>query len=145
MPISDETAIRNQFEERARALYNKDAKAAVRHYAEDVVNFDLAPPLAQRGREATDPAVLKGWFDSWIGPIGIAFEQVHVCAAGDLAFAFGFLHMTGRRTDESQTDVWARFTVCLERRGDEWKIVHEHQSFPTKMDGSEKSASDLKP
>ena len=145
MPLSDETAIRTQFEERARALYNKDAKAAVRHYADDIVNFDLAPPLAQRGREATDPAVLQGWFDSWDWPIGMAFEQVQVRVAGDLAFAFGFLHMTGGRTDGSLTDVWARFTVCLERRGDEWKIVHEHQSFPTKMDGSEKSASDLKP
>ena len=119
MPMSDETAIREQFEERARALYSKDAQAAVRHYAEDIVNFDLAPPLAQRGREATDPAVLQEWFDSWDGPIGMAFDQVEIRTAGDLAFAFGFLHMTGRRTDGSQTDVWARFTVCLERRGDE--------------------------
>ena len=145
MRVSDETAIRTQLDERARALYNKDAEAAVRHYAGDIVNFDLAPPLAQRGHEATDPAVLQGWFDSWDGPIGIVFEQVDIRAAGDLAFAFGFLHLTGNRTDGSQTDVWARFTLCLERRGDEWKIVHEHQSFPTKMDGSEKSASDLKP
>jgi ketosteroid isomerase-like protein len=65
--------------------------------------------------------------------------------SGDLRLAFGFLHMTGNRTHGSRTDIWARFTAGLERRSGEWMIVHEHQSFPTMMDGSGKSASDLKP
>jgi len=143
--MSDETAIRKRLEERALAIGAKDARAALRYYSDDVVNFDLAPPLAQRGREATDPAELQGWFDTWDGPIGLEFDQLDVRAAGDLAFAFGLLHMTGKRTDGSDTDIWARFTACLERRSGAWMIVHEHQSFPTMMDGSGKSASDLRP
>lgn len=142
---SDEIAIRNRLSERTRAIGKKDAKATLVYYTDDVVNFDLAPPLAQRGREATDPVELQRWFDTWDGPIGLKLDQLDVRATGDIAFAFGFLHMTGTRADSSYTDVWARITVCLQRRSGEWMIVHEHQSFPTKMDGSGQSASDLRP
>ena len=138
-------AIRTLLEERARLIADKNAEGALRFYADDVVNFDLAPPLAYRGRDATDPGELQRWLDTWEGPIGTAFDQLDIRVAGDLALAFGFLHMTGRRTDGSVTDVWARVTVGLERRSGEWRIVHEHQSFPTRMDGSGKSATELKP
>lgn len=143
--MSDETSIKQRLEERAQVMGNKDAKGAVQFYSLDVVNFDLAPPLAHRGHEATDPASLQGWFDTWEGPIGFEFDQLDVRVYGELGLAFGFLHMTGKRTDGSDTDVWARFTVGLERRSGQWMIVHEHQSFPTMMDGSGKSASHLRP
>lgn len=143
--LSVEAEIRNLLEARALCIRDKDAEAALRFYAEDVVNFDLAPPLAFRGREATNPAELRGWFQTWDGSIGLALDQLEIRASGNLAFAYGLLHMTGRRTDRSETDVWARFTVGLERRSGEWMIVHEHQSFPTRMDGSGMSASDLQP
>jgi ketosteroid isomerase-like protein len=143
--MSDDAAIRELLAQRARAIQDKDAVQALRWYAPNIVNFDLAPPLAQRGHEATDPSVLQSWFDTWNGPIGIAFDPFEVRTAGDLALTFGFLHLTGKRTDGSYTDIWARFTIGLERHGGAWRIMHEHQSFPTLMDGSEKSASDLKP
>ena len=143
--MSNEAEVRSLLDARARRIQDKDAEGALRFYGEDVVNFDLAPPLAYRGTEATNPTALQEWFDSWEGPIGVAFDQLEIRAAGNLAFAFGFLHLTGRRTDGSDTDIWARITVGLERRSDGWEIVHEHQSFPMKMDGSGKSASDLRP
>ena len=114
-------------------------------YAEDIVNFDLAPPLAYRGREATDPAELQGWFDSWAGPIDLTFDQIVIFAANDIAFAHCLMRMAGTRTDKTETDVWARMTLGLQKRQGDWKIVHEHQSFPTRMDGSGLSASDLTP
>jgi ketosteroid isomerase-like protein len=143
--MSDENSIRTRLEERARVIGSKDARAAVGYYADEIVNFDLAPPLAQRGRAATDPAELQGWFDTWDGPIALELDQLEVRATGDLGLAFGLLHMTGKRTDGSNTDIWARFTAGFERQSGEWMIVHEHQSFPTMMDGSGKSASDLRP
>jgi ketosteroid isomerase-like protein len=143
--MSDETAIRALLEKRAAVIGNKDARAAVGFYSDDIVNFDLAPPLAQCGVAATDPAELQGWFDTWDGSITLEFQQLKVRVAGDLGLAFGFLHMMGKRSDGSHTDIWARFTVGLERRSGQWMIVHEHQSFPTMMDGSGKSASDLRP
>ena len=143
--MSEEARIRKVLDDRASAIRNKDAKTAVSYYASEIVNFDLAPPLAYRGTEATHPGTLEGWFETWKGLIGIAFDQLTIRSDGNLAFAHGLLHITGPRTDGTETDVWARMTVCLERQSSEWKIVHEHQSFPTKMDGSGLSASDLQP
>jgi ketosteroid isomerase-like protein len=143
--MSDNAAIVDVLEGRAGAIRQKDAKKAVSYYADDIVNFDLAPPLAYRGSEATNPQELQDWFDSWTGAIGIEFDRLTIRSEGNLAFAHGFLHLTGPRTDGTETDVWARMTACLEKRIGQWKIVHEHQSFPTKMDGSGLSASDLRP
>lgn len=143
--MSDEVEIRNLLEARARCIHDKDAEGALRFYGEDIVNFDLAPPLAYRGANATDPTALEGWFKTWDGPIGLTLDQLEIRVASDLGFAFGFLHLTGRRSDGSDTDVWARITVGLERRAGNWKIVHEHQSFPMMMDDSEKAATDLQP
>jgi ketosteroid isomerase-like protein len=143
--MSNEAEIRSLLEARARQIHEKNAEGALSFYGEDVVNFDLAPPLAYRGSEATNPAELQGWFSTWDGPIGVTFDQLEIRVANDLAFAYGLMHLVGKRTDGSDTDAWARMTVGLERRAGEWKIIHEHQSFPTLMDGSEKSATELKP
>ena len=143
--MSDKAEIRNLLESRARCVHDKNAEGTLRFYAENVVNFDLAPPLASRGAEATDPTELQKWFDTWDGPIGLTLDQLEIRTANELGLAFGFLHLTGRRTDGSDTDVWARITVGLERQSGGWKIIHEHQSFPTMMDGTEKSATGLQP
>lgn len=141
----DDTAIRELIEARARAIHDRDAETTVGYYADDVVLFDLPPPLAYRGREATDPAELARWFDSWSSPIDLTFDDLTVHRAGTVAFAHALMRMTGQRTDGTRTDVWVRMTIGLEEREGVWKIVHEHQSFPTRMDGSGLSASDLTP
>ena len=143
--MSDEVEIRAALEARARCVRDKDAEGASRFYADDIVNFDLAPPLAYRGARATDPTELRNWFATWDGPVGVTLDQLDIRSANGLGLAFGYLHLAGRRTDGSMTDVWARITVGLERRAGVWKIIHEHQSFPTMMDGTERSATDLRP
>ena len=143
--MSNEAEIRNLLEARARQIHDKNAEGALNFYGEDIVNFDLAPPLAYRAPEAIDPAGLRAWFDTWDGPISLTFDQLEIRVVDDLAFAFGLLHLVGKRTDGSDTDVWVRITVGFERRSGGWKITHEHQSFPTMMDGTEKSATDLHP
>jgi ketosteroid isomerase-like protein len=141
--MSEEATIRQVILDRAQAIYARNAEAAVGFYAKDIVNFDLAPPLAYRGHEATNPAELQSWFDSWTGPIELSFADLYIHIGADLAFAHGLMRMVGPRTDGTHTDVWARITLGFEKRDGDWKIVHEHQSFPTMMDGSGLSASDL--
>ena len=142
--LDDEIAIRSLLEARALATRDKDAGAAAEPLAGDIVNYDIAPPLEQRGARTIADG-LREWFDSWDGPVGLELGDLTVRAEGGIAFAYGLVHLTGKRADGSRTDVWTRSTVCLERRGGEWKIVHEHGSIPMYMDGSEKAATDLKP
>ena len=68
-----------------------------------------------------------------------------ITAGDEVAFAHGLIHMTGRKTDGEQVDLWFRQTVGLKLLHGAWKIVHEHDSVPFYMDGSFRAAVDLKP
>lgn len=143
MSLEDE--IRAVLDARRAAVAAKQARTSVQSYAHDVVLFDFPPPLAQPTSAAIDPARAQQWFDTWEGPIETELSELVIKANGDLAFAFGLLHMSGRRTDGSEGDFWSRTTICLERRDGRWRILHEHNSFPMLMDGSGKAATDLRP
>ena len=127
---------------RAAALGRKDAEAALAYLSEDAVSFDLDPPLQHRGLR---PADLQAWFDTWQGPLEMAYEQLHITHGEEVAFARFLSRLTGIGKDGQKTDLWHRSTVCLERSGETWKIVHEHHSVPFLMDGSNLAALDLKP
>jgi PhnB protein len=138
----DQEEIRAIFGDRINALFCKGVDLAVKHFAEDVVSYDLAPPLAHVGPGRQG---LQDWFDTWDGPIAFAMGDLIVETGGDIAFAYGLGHMTGTKKDGAKVDLWARVTVCLGRRDRAWKITHQHTSVPFHMDGSFRAAVDLKP
>lgn len=138
----DQSAILAIFGDRTNALFGKVAELAVKHLADDVVSYDLAPPLQHVG---PDRQAVQTWFDTWDGPIGWAMTGTHVEVSGDLAVTRGLGHMTGTKKDGEKADVWVRVTVVLRRIGGAWKITHQHTSVPFLMDGSDKAALDLKP
>ena len=110
--------------------------------SEHLVQFDLAPPLRVVG---ADPKGLRDWFATWRGRIGYEIRDLHVTVGDDVAFCHGLIHLTGSRTDGSESNVWFRNTLCLCKAGDAWKIAHGHESVPMYMDGSFKAAIDLEP
>lgn len=126
------------------AVGARDAGRAIALYADDVVAYDLAPPLAHRGA-ATIHAGLAEWFPTWIGRIGYEVRDLAVFASDDLAVCRSLNRMTGKRTSGESTDLWFRSTVCLRRIAGAWKIVHEHASVPFRMDGSFKAEIGLAP
>jgi len=138
----DQAAILGIFGDRTNALFGKVVDLAVKHFADDLVSYDLDPPLQHVG---PDPETLQAWFDTWDGPICWATTDTQVEIDGDLAFARGLGHMTGTKKDGATSDVWVRVTVILRRMGGAWKITHQHTSVPFRMDGSFKAAVDLKP
>jgi len=127
-----------------KAVHARDADAAVADYADDVRNFDLAPPLQHGGRK-TIRDNLKGWFATFSGPVGSELRDLKIETGGDVAFAHGFNRIHGKRTDGSETNVWIRLTLCFRKIGGAWKVTHEHTSVPFTMDGSFKAAVDLTP
>ena len=63
-----------------------------------------------------------------------------------LGEALHFLRMSGtKKGTEGTVSFWMRSTVCLQRQGTGWKIVHDHASVPFYMDGSLRPAFDLRP
>jgi len=137
----DDEAIRGLILARSRALGAKDAVAVVDCATPDMVCYSLAPPLVDTGGAEG----LEGWFATWDGPLGYDVREVTVVASGDVAFAHGLAHMTGRKTEGHAVDLWFRLTLGLTRTGAGWRIAHEHHSVPFYMDGSFKAAVDLAP
>jgi uncharacterized protein YndB with AHSA1/START domain/ketosteroid isomerase-like protein len=138
----DQEQIRAIFGDRTNALFGKVVDLAVKHFADDVVSYDLAPPLEHIGPGRQG---LQDWFDTWDGPIAFAMGDLTVETGGDVAFAHGLGHMTGTKKDGAEVDLWTRVTVGLGRRDGAWKITHQHTSVPFYMDGSFKAAVDLRP
>jgi ketosteroid isomerase-like protein len=109
---SSEAQIRSVIDSLAKAIRTKDAAGVARHWAPDLVQFDLAPPLQTVGN---DPQGLKDWFASWRGQIGFAITELRVTASEDVAFCHALVHLTGSRTDGSESDVWFRDTLGLRK------------------------------
>lgn len=120
---------------------NRDVDTLVQLYDERAVVFDMSPPL---GRIGINGDAIKAWFDSWDGPILLQGRNIKITHEGNLAFVSALNRMQGNISGESQ-DLWFRSTLCLQKIGNEWKIVHDHTSVPFYMDGTDKAALDLKP
>jgi len=140
----DEQEIRSAIDDWAEGVRTKDIERCLAHYADDAVQFDIAPPLKNTGKDVNRKN-LEMWFPSFAGQIRYDITDLQVYAADDVAFAHCINHMTGTRSDGEDTDVWLRATVGLRRVDAKWLIVHEHVSVPFYMDGSMRAAVDLKP
>ena len=142
---AEETRIRTLLEEFTEALRNKDATALGALYADDIVVYDLAPPLRIESPELHDPARIQEWFDTWATPIESKPHGLTIRLGGDVAYAFSLQHLTGKKNDGEEADLWFRATACFIRSNGGWKITHMHNSVPFAMDGSNRALTDLKP
>lgn len=141
----DEARIRTLIDERTAAIRDKDAARAIATLAEDVVAFELAPPLALGPEGARDEAGLAAWLSAWQGPVGIEVRDLHIEAGGDVGWCRSLNRLHGILKDGRPVDMWMRSTLAFRREGGAWKIAHGHSSLPLLMDGSYRAATDLKP
>jgi PhnB protein len=144
-PSLDEIRITELLDAFAAALRAKDARAAIACYAEDVVAYDLAPPLRAEGAAMRNPEYLQQWFDTWASPIVSEGRDIEIAVSGDVGYAHGLRHLTGTKKDGEKVDLWFRATACFRRERGGWKIAHVHNSVPFAMDGSGRALLDLKP
>ena len=140
---SDEAQIRQVIAEWTEALRAKDLDGLMSHYAQDILVFDLAPPLLYQGTVAYRKN-WADWFPSFQGPVGYEISDLNITTGVDVAFCRSLNRISGARTSGENTDVWVRATVCLRKIGGKWMIIHEHFSVPINMETFE-GEFDLKP
>ena len=140
---SDEAAIRACIQSWTRAVRAKDVEGVMAHYTPDIVTFDLAPPLQHARAEYRHG--FEEWFRTWRGSVDFDVHDLHIEIGDGLAFSRSLNHLTGARTDGTDTDVWVRATICFRKVDGRWLAAHEHISVPFYMDGSERAATDLRP
>jgi ketosteroid isomerase-like protein len=139
----DEDAIRALLDAIRNAHQERNAAVIAAPYAADATICDLAPPLSRRG---VDPRQIAAWLDTWDGPVDQEPHERHLAISGDLALWHGLYRLSGTpRSAGHAISIWMRATVCLQRQGGAWRIIHEHTSVPFYMDGSYRAAVDLDP
>lgn len=123
-----ESEIRALIDDWSQALSKKDVDAILKHYAEDVVAFDVPPPLQLNGRDAIRRNI-ENWLKMFEGPINVEFKNQNITISGELAV----LHQLARISDKNkgpESGAWVRVTVCYRRIDGRWLVTHEHASVP---------------
>ena len=137
----DEQEIRVLLDRIARAIDSKDLGGVVACYTDDIIAFDLAPPL----KAPQDPATLQEWFDTWEGPIKTVETDVHLNVTPTLATVFALRHIAGTKKSDEKASLWFRSTAVMVKQRGTWKISHIHNSVPFAMDGTDKALLNLEP
>ena len=139
---TNESEIRRVIEAWAGAICAKDADAVLSHTSPESVGFFLAPPLQAQSDLKQN---LEEWFKTFQGPISLEIRDLTIRVGDDVAFCHSLNRISGQKVSGERTDIWLRETVGLCKIEGRWLIIHEHESVPFYMDGSNRAAVDLKP
>jgi ketosteroid isomerase-like protein len=125
-----ERPIRALIEAWADAVRRHDLPGILAHHEQNIVMFDLPPPLQAKGLEAYK----KTWdlfFTSHKPSQAFDVEELTIAAGDDVAFAFGVMRCGAGSTPGGFP---FRLTIGLRKVDGDWRITHEHHSIPA-VDG----------
>lgn len=116
------SAIRTLIERWVAAIRAGDLEAVLAVHPEQVVLFDVVPPLQARGLDA----YRRHWEDFLSEGPHSDFElgELHLVAGDTVAFAHALVKVTG------ETDFSVRLTLGFQKHGEQWWLTHEHHSTP---------------
>ena len=125
----DERTIRQLLEEWTRATRDDRRDDILRNHTDDVLIFDVLPPLMY-----DSAAVYRASWDEWHpdaqGAMQFELRDLQVTASTDVAFAYGLLECGGTLPDGRSFRDTVRATFCLRKVGGGWKVSHQHISKP---------------
>jgi ketosteroid isomerase-like protein len=138
-----EAAIRQQVGKIVEGIQAKDLAALERIYAEDVVSFDVEPPLQHVGVAAK----MKNWAKAFTFFQDVTYEvrDLTVTVGDDVGFGHCFGRLSGTLMNGTATSgMWVRATFCFQRVDGNWLVVHDQASVPFDI-LTGKGVSDLEP
>lgn len=125
----DETEIRNHIGKIVEGIRAKDLDGLRRLYSEDVVSFDVEPPLQHVGIDAK----LKNWATAFAFFQDLDYEvrDLALTVGDTVAFGHCFGRLSGTTRDGTATDgMWVRATFCFRKIDGNWLITHDQVSVP---------------
>jgi TetR/AcrR family transcriptional repressor of nem operon len=124
-----ESQIRALIETWADAVRRHDLTGILAHHEQDIVMFDLPPPLQSRGIDEYK----KTWdlFFRYHQPAqAFDIEELAITAGDDVAFAVAIMRCGSGASAEEGGFVF-RLTIGLRKVNGDWRITHEHHSVPS--------------
>jgi ketosteroid isomerase-like protein len=122
-----ETQIKALVEAWADAVRRHDLPSILAHHDQDIVMFDVPPPLQSRGLDQYK----KTWdlFFRYHEPSqAFDIEELAITAGEDVAFAIAVMRCGFGIS--GPPEFLFRLTIGLRKVDDGWRIVHEHHSVP---------------
>ncbi|WP_037303480.1 YybH family protein [Amycolatopsis orientalis] len=143
MREADEADLKRHIGKIVEGIKAKDLDALRRLYADDVVSFDIDPPLQHVGIDAK----LKNWANAFTFFQDVAYEVRDLTLTVDESVAFG--HCFGRLSGTTKNGVavdgmWVRATFCFRKVDGNWLIAHDQVSVPLDI-ATGKGVTDLEP
>lgn len=119
-----ETEIRTLIDAWANAVRRQDYPGILAHHDQDIVMFDVPPPLQSRGLDE----YRQTWdlfFSCYRPSHAFNIEEIAITAGDDVAFAVAVM-----RCGPPDATFQFRLTIGLRKVDDAWRIMHEHHSVP---------------
>ena len=135
--------IRGWMERWTKAFSTKDADEIMTLYTDDVVAYDLVPPLQYIGKAAYR-ADYQQFFSQYDSDLKVDVRDLHIGATGDLGYAAGLQLISGTLKGGKKSEVWLRFTSLFRKSNGHWLNFHDHVSVPADV-ATGKAMLDLKP
>ena len=126
-----------------KAFTKQDVDTIMALYTDDVVAYDIVPPLQYIGKAAYR-ADYQQFFSQYEGNLHVEVRDLHVGATGDLGYAAGLELISGTLKNGQKTSLWLRFTSLFRKSDGHWLDFQDHVSVPADI-ASGKAMLDLKP
>ena len=138
-----EAEIRSWLDQFIKVFTEKNVDSIMSLYADDVVAYDIVPPLQYVGKQAYRKDY-ESFLAQYQGNLRVEVKDLNVGASGDLGYATGLELIGGTLTNGQKSEIWARFTTLFRKVNGKWLDFHDHISVPTDME-SGKAMLELKP
>lgn len=118
-----------------QSAWEKDITRMIELYDDNVVVFDMWDRGYQSGLDEW-----SGEIKNWLGSLGeekvrVSFEMINLRETGDAAFASALVSFQAIAVDDTVLrGMKNRITIGLVRKGDRWKVIHQHTSAPVNGD-----------
>ena len=140
---NDEAEIKRVIEGGVEAIRARDIDGVMSIYAQEVVSFDIVPPLRYMGADE----YRKRWEEVFLvyqGPIDYEIHDLNITVGDDVAFTHSLNRISGTMNNGQKTDLWVRCTACFRKINGKWLIMHQQVSVPVDLENG-KAVLDLKP
>ncbi len=131
MKKTNETLIRELIENWAAAVRAKNMDSILAHHDENIIMYDVPEPFQSKGIDAYK----KTWdtfFSYYQNRSSFDIHELYVTAGDDVAFCNAAMQCAGINKSGVNEILDFRLTVGLKKVNNQWTILHEHHSLPSK-------------
>jgi len=129
MAKSAEREIREEFEQWFDEAAAKDTDAVMSHIASDAVSYEHEAPLQYVGADAIREVCQRG-FDAQKDNFRWDVPDLQVIVRDDIAVTWGLNDMRSVDSVGQKMESTSRGTRIFRKIDGEWKMIHQHVSFP---------------